>query len=249
MNKYQTLASNTVVLAIGQFSSKLLVYVMLRFYTGMLGTDGFSQVTNIVNASALLISVVTLSISEGVLRYALDKQVNHKMVLSIGINTALIGLVVFAAGVPLVGLIPMLKGYQWLIYMYVCTGSIKGICSIYVRARGQVRLFAVDGILTTIVNILLNLLLLGVFKLGVVGYVLSVSLADLCSIVFLSAVAKLYNDYRPLGNDKSLRNAMLRYSVPLMPTSVMWWITNVSDTFMITYIHGDEANGIFSFAY
>ena len=249
MNKYQTLASNTVVLAIGQFSSKLLVYVMLRFYTGMLGTDGFSQVTNIVNASALLISVVTLSISEGVLRYALDKQVNHKMVLSIGINTALIGLVVFAAGVPLVGLIPMLKGYQWLIYMYVCTGSIKGICSIYVRARGQVRLFAVDGILTTIVNILLNLLLLGVFKKGVVGYVLSVSLADLCSIVFLSAVAKLYNDYRPLGNDKSLRNAMLRYSVPLMPTSVMWWITNVSDTFMITYIHGDEANGIFSFAY
>ena len=33
MNKYQTLANNTIVLAIGQFSSKLLVYVMLRFYT------------------------------------------------------------------------------------------------------------------------------------------------------------------------------------------------------------------------
>lgn len=249
MNKYQTLASNTVILAIGQFSSKMLVYVMLRFYTSMLGTDGFSQVTNIVNASALLISVVTLSIGEGVLRYALDKNSNGKMVLSIGINTALIGLVVFAAAVPLVGLIPMLKGYQWLIFIYVCTGSIKGICSIYVRARGQVRLFAVDGIMTTIVNILLNLLLLGVFKLGVVGYVLSVSLADLCSIVFLSAIAQLYKEYRPLGNDKALRNAMLRYSVPLMPTSVMWWITNVSDTFMITYIHGDEANGIFSFAY
>lgn len=249
MNKYQTLANNTVILAIGQFSSKMLVYVMLRFYTSMLGTDGFSQVTNIVNASALLISVVTLSIGEGVLRYALDKNSNGKMVLSIGINTALIGLVVFAAAVPLVGLIPMLKGYQWLIFIYVCTGSIKGICSIYVRARGQVRLFAVDGIMTTIVNILLNLLLLGVFKLGVVGYVLSVSLADLCSIVFLSAIAQLYKEYRPLGNDKALRNAMLRYSIPLMPTSVMWWITNVSDTFMITYIHGDEANGIFSFAY
>lgn len=249
MNKYQTLANNTVVLAIGQFSSKLLVYVMLRFYTKMLGTEGFGQVNNIVNASALLISVVTLSISEGVLRYTLDKGVNKKMVLSIGINTALIGLVLFAAAVPLVGLIPMLKGYEWLIYMYVCTGGIKGICSIYVRASGRVKLFAVDGIITTVVNILLNLLLLGVFKLGVVGYVLSVSLADICSIGFLSLTAALYKDYKPLGNDKSLRNAMLRYSIPLMPTSVMWWITNVSDTFMITYIRGDAANGIFSFAY
>ena len=33
MNKYQKLASNTFVLALGQFGSKFLVYVMLRFYT------------------------------------------------------------------------------------------------------------------------------------------------------------------------------------------------------------------------
>lgn len=249
MNKYQTLANNTIVLAIGQFSSKLLVYIMLRFYTSMLGDSGFGQVSNIVNASALLISVVTLSISEGVLRYALDRDGKGPHVLSIGINVALIGLVVFAAFVPLVGMIPMLKGFQWLIFMYVCTGSIKGICSIYVRASGRVSLFAIDGIITTIVNILLNLLLLGVFKLGVVGYVLSVSLADLFSIVFLFATAKLYKEYRPLGNDKRLRHNMIVYSLPLMPAAIMWWIINVSDSFMVTAFHGDEANGVYNFAY
>lgn len=249
MNKYQTLANNTIVLAIGQFSSKLLVYVMLKYYTDVLGDSGFSQVTNIVNASALLISVVTLSISEGVLRYALDRDGKGPHVLSIGINTALIGLVVFAAFVPLVGLVPMLKGFQWLIFMYVCTGSIKGICGIYVRARGHVKLFAVDGIITTLVNILLNLLFLGVFKLGVVGYVLSVSLADVFSIVFLTISAKLYREYRPLGNSKQIRNSMLRYSIPLMPTTVMWWIINVSDTLMVTGFRGDAENGVYAFAY
>ena len=108
MNKYQTLASNTIILAIGQFASKILVYVMLRFYTSMLGTDGFGEVTNIINASSLLISVVTLSISEGVLRYALDKANNGKHVFSIGINTAIIGMVIFTAAVPLVVLSPPL---------------------------------------------------------------------------------------------------------------------------------------------
>ncbi len=249
MNKYQKLASNTIILAIGQFGSKLLVYIMLKFYTNMLGADGFGDVNNIINASSLLISVVTLSINEGVLRYALDKANNGKHVLSIGINTALIGLVIFAAAVPLIGFIDMLADYEWLIYMYVATGSIKGICAIYVRARGHVKLYAVDGILTTIAVILLNLLLLGVFKLGVVGYVLSVSLGDLCSIVFLTLKAKLYKQYRPLGNDKLLAKSMIRYSIPLMPTTVMWWIINVSDTFMVTAYYGSAANGVYSFAY
>lgn len=249
MNKYQTLASNTIILAIGQFGSKLLVYVMLRFYTNMLGADGFGDVNNIINASSLLISVVTLSINEGVLRYALDKANNGRHVLSIGLNTAMIGLVVFAAAVPLVGMIEMLSGYEWLIYMYVATGSIKGICAIYVRARGHVKLFAIDGILTTLMVILLNLLFLGVFNLGVVGYVLSVSLGDLCSIVFLSIRAKLYKQYRPLGNDPTLAKSMLRYSIPLMPTTIMWWIINVSDTFMVTAFFGKAANGVYSFAF
>lgn len=249
MNKYQKLASNTIVLAIGQFGSKLLVYVMLKFYTSMLGTDGFGDVSNIINASALLISVVTLSISEGVLRYGLDKGNSGRHVFSIGVNVAVIGLVIFAAFVPLIGFIEMLKGYEWLIFMYVCTGSIKGICSIYVRARGHVKLFAIDGMLTTLSMVVFNLLLLGVFDLGVLGYVLSVSLGDLVSIVFLCIKAKLLKQYRPLGNDKALRKAMIRYSIPLMPTTVMWWIVNVSDTFMVTAIYGSAANGVYSFAY
>ena len=117
MNKYQTLANNTIILAIGQFGSNMLVYVMLKFYTEMLGTDGFGDVNNIINASSLLISVVTLSINEGVLRYALDKANNGKHVLSIGINVAVIGLTIFADAVPLIGFIDMLNGYQWLISM------------------------------------------------------------------------------------------------------------------------------------
>ncbi len=249
MNKYQKLASNTIVLAIGQFGSKLLVYVMLKFYTSWLGTDGFGDVTNIINASALLISVVTLSISEGVLRYGLDKANNGRHVFSIGINVALIGLVIFAAFVPLIGFIEFLAGYEWLIFMYVCTGSIKGICSIYVRARGHVKLFAIDGMLTTVMNVLFNLLFLGLLDMGILGYVLSVSLADLCSIIFLCIKARLPHKYRPLGNDKMLRSAMIRYSIPLMPTTIMWWIINVSDTFMVRAIHGSSENGVYSFAY
>lgn len=36
MNRYQTLAANTALISIGTFGSKLLVFLMVRFYTGYL---------------------------------------------------------------------------------------------------------------------------------------------------------------------------------------------------------------------
>ncbi|MCH5195364.1 MAG: polysaccharide biosynthesis C-terminal domain-containing protein [Oscillospiraceae bacterium] len=248
-NRYRTLAGNIVILGIGQFSSKLLVYVMLKFYTSMLGTSGYGDMTNLINAGSLLISVFSLSIAEGVLRFALEKNNDGRMVFSIGINIAVCGCVVFAAFVPLVGLIPMLAGYEWMLFIYVLAGAIKEVCGIFVRARVSVKLFAVDGIITTVSMIIFNLLLLGVFNFGINGYLWSVILSNLTSIVFLNIVAKLYKQYRPLKNDKSLCVSMMSYSIPLMPTTIMWWIINMSDGFMVTYFLGSDSNGIYGFAY
>ena len=79
-NKYRTLANNMLILTIGQFSSKLLVYVMLNFYTSMLGKAGFGTMNLIISTAGLLISIVTLSIADGVLRFSLEKDNNGKMV-------------------------------------------------------------------------------------------------------------------------------------------------------------------------
>lgn len=250
-NKYQALAGNMLILTIGQFSSKLLVYVMLNFYTSKLGQAGFGTMNIIVSTAGLLISVVTLSIADGVLRFALEKNNDGKMVYSIGVNVCIVGCLIFAVFIPVLGMVPMLEGYEWLMYIYVCMGAVKEVSGIYVRCRYQngVKLYAVDGILTTVSTVLFNLLFLGVFNMGVVGYVLAVIIGDISSLIFLNAVTKLYKQYHPFRNDKLLRRAMLRYSIPLMPTMIMWAIINNSDMYMVEGFISAEANGIYTFAY
>lgn len=248
-NKYRTLASNIVILGIGQFGSKLLVYVMLNFYTSMLDKGAYGDLTNVINAASIFISVFTLSIADGVLRFALEKNNDGKGVFSIGINVAVCGMAVFAAFIPLVGLIPMLKGYEWLVFIYVFMGAIKEICAIYVRARRSVTIYAIDGIVTTVSMIIYSLVLMGIFKLGVAGYVFAVVLGDFTSVIFLNVTTKLFKEYRPVRNDPVLRGAMLKYSIPLMPTMIMWWIINTSDGFMVTAFLGNEANGLYGIAY
>jgi len=248
-NKYRTLAGNIIVLGIGQFGSKLLVYVMLNFYTSMLDKAAYGDLTNIINAASIFISVFTLSIADGVLRFALEKKNDGKGVFSIGINVVIIGMVIFAVVTPLIGLIPMLKGYEWLVFIYVFMGAVKEICAIYVRARHSVTIYAIDGIVTTVSMIIYSLVFMGIFKLGIAGYVFAVVLGDFTSVIFLNVTTKLFKEYRPVRNDPVLRGAMLKYSIPLMPTMIMWWIINTSDGFMVTAFLGNEANGLYGIAY
>ena len=249
MDRYKRLASNTIILALGQFGSKLLIYVMMRFYTGTLGTEGYGAVGVIVNASMLIMAVITLSVGESVIRFGLDDKYDKSQVFSIGFTTTITGLVIFIPFIPVLGLIDFLSEYSLLIFAYVFTGSIKSTCALFVRSSGNVRLFAIDGIFTTVVNILFNLVFLLGFKLGVLGYVLSVVLADLASILFLFYFGRLSSYLRLFGLDKDLRKIMYRFSIPMIPTAVMWWVTSVSDTFFITAMLGYDYTGIYVAAY
>ena len=249
MDRYKRLASNTLILALGQFGSKLLVYIMMPFYTGQLGTDGYGAVDIIVNSSMLIMGIITLSIGESVIRFGLDDKYDKSQVFSIGITTTITGLIIFIPLVPSIGLVDFLSEYSILIYLYVFTGSIKSVCALFVRSTGNVRLFAIDGIFTTVVNVLLNLIFLLGFNLGVLGYVLSVVLADLASILFLVYTGRLMSYFRLFGIDRQLRKLMFKFSIPLMPTAVMWWATSVLGRFFITGMLGIDYAGVYSAAY
>jgi len=249
MDKYKRLASNTLILAIGQFGSKFLVYIMMRFYTGQLGTDGYGDVGVIVDASTLIMAIVTLSVGESIVRFGLDAKYDNTQVFSIGMITTVLGVLFFAAIAPALTLVDFLSEYALLIYVYVFTGSIRNSCALFVRSAGYVRLFALNGIFTTAVNIVFNLILMLVFKMGVMGYVLSVVLADAVSTVFLFRTAKLGKYLRLRGLDRQLRRLMFSFCIPLIPTTVMWWVTNVSDGFFIREMLGKDATGIYKAAY
>ena len=78
---------------------------------------------------------------------------------------------------------------------------------------------------------------------------LAIILSDALSTLFLFLTASLYKYLKIKRLNRGVLNAMLRYSVPLIPTTVFWWITNTSDHYIVTYILGDAANGLYVAAY
>ena len=249
MNKYKKLIGNTVIFAIGSFSSKLLVFLLMPLYPRVLTTSDYGVMDIIVNTSNLLIPIVMVSINEGIIRFGLDRSVRKSDVLSTGLGVCLAGFLVFGLFIPLMKRVEFISSYTMLIYAYVLAGCLKSVVSQFVRAIGYVKLYAFDGILSTFTTVVFNILLLVVFKWGINGYVLSTVLSNVLSVLFLFWIANLKKFVKPRQVSPAIAKAMLVYSLPLIPTTIFWWITNVSGRYMVTYFLGESANGLFSVAY
>ena len=248
MNKYKTLLSNTLLISIGTFGSKILVFFMVRFYTGYLTPSDYGTADLITQTANLLFPIISMGITDGVFRFALDNERGRRSVFTVGFITITAGSVFFLAVIPLLNTVKEFKGYIWLIVIYTMAYCYHSLCAQFIRAKGNTALFAVQGIINTSLVIVLNILFLAVFKIGVTGYVLSVVLADFLCTIFLFVKERLWRQFT-LHPRKIAFKRMLRYSIPLIPATIFWWITSVSDRYMVNAMIGSTENGIYAVSY
>ena len=71
-NKYKTLVSNTMLISLGTFGSKLLVFFMVRFYTSYLTPADYGPADLITQTANLLFPLISLGITDGVFRFAVE---------------------------------------------------------------------------------------------------------------------------------------------------------------------------------
>ena len=181
-NKYQRLAGNTVKLGLGTFGSKVLVFLMVRFYTEYLSPADYGRADLITQTANLLIPLLSLGITDAVFRFVIDEAEG-----AAGIFTT--GFFVLLAGIVLAGLLALCGSAEldsaWLIAAFLIASNFHTLPAQFVRAKGEMTCFAVQGLLNTAFVIGLNILFLAVFRLGVTGYVLSTVAADVLTTAYL----------------------------------------------------------------
>lgn len=246
MNKYKTLATNTFLFALSTFGSKLLVFVLMPFYTRVLNTDGYGAVDNIVQASNFLIPIATIGINNAIIRFGLEKDTDKKAVFTTGTLVILAGFFVVLLLSPLIKFIDIISEYTFYMLMYVLVASFHGLTSQFVRTLGYVKLYAFDGILATVLAIVFNIVFLGVFRLGIDGYMWAMIVTDFVCISFLIIAVKLYRYFDVKHLKRALLSDMLKYSVPLIPNTICNWFINIASRFIITAMISVSANGIYS---
>ena len=248
MNPYKNLISNTFLFGVSTFGARFLTFLLTPFYTRVLSSTEYGITDLLIQTGNLLIPIASAGIANGVIRYGLERSTNKASVFTVGLLTTLAGFALLLLTYPVLDSIPFLSGYVRLVFLYVLAANIHSVCSQFARSVGHIRLFALDGVLRTALAILFNILLLAVFPMGVAGYVLANVLADTIATVFVFLRAKQWEFFRlsSLSRRDALR--MLRYSAPLVPSTLCSWIINISDRYLIALMIGNAATGVYAVA-
>lgn len=250
MNVYKKLMTNTALIALSTFGSKLLVFLLTPFYTRVLSEAEYGVMDNVVQLANLLIPIASVGIANTVIRFGMDSVTDRRAVYTFGIVVTALGSASLLLLYPLLDRIPYTHGYTVLVCFYVIAANFYAACSQFARSGGNVRLYAAAGILCTAVNIGLNILFLAVFRWGVPGYVLSSILADFTCAAFCIIKDRQWRAFSLATILPKERRAtdwdMLRYAIPLIPTTICSWVINISDRFIITSVLGTAENGLYS---
>ena len=247
--KYKKLLKNSSILGAGAFLSKAIVFFLLPLYSSVMSDAEYGIADLVAQSSNLLFPIVTLGICQGVFRFAFGKKKDQSAVFTTGLVMLFAGMVFFTLISPLLSQISKITDYVLLLGMYVFMYALNTLCGSFIRGLGKVKAFAFRGVICTVFTVVFNLFFLLVLKLGVVGYLLANICADFVTVLYMLWACDLLDYIELKKMSKSLMIEMLKFSVPLIPTTICWWIVNMSDRFMITYMVSDGANGIYAMAY
>lgn len=239
--------SNTIFFSIGSLGSKVIIFFLVPFYTFYLSPQELGTGDLLISIGMVLIPVMTLSISDAVLRFQLEEDHSglYSKALSNGVMIVILQGVVLTLGS--IGANFFLSDIYLYIYtsIYIFSSSLFLVFQQYLKAINQNKLYAMLSILHAFLIGIFMVLSLKEFELGLKGFLISQSIPPLIISLFL--ILRLYKVIQ-FSIDKPYLKKMLNYSTPLMPNAIFWWIMQLSNRLLITLYLGVFATGIFTVA-
>lgn len=251
MNNYKYLLKNIGLLALSQFSTKILIFLLVPLYTSVLSTSEYGSYDLFTTTINLLVPIATLNLSDAVLLFALDKNNSRSDVLSVGIKYASIGFLIAIAFLLInekIDLFEPISDYWYYFPAMFLLTVTNNLFSGFARGIDKVKETAIGGVIGSSTMISLNLLFLLVLGWKLHGYFAANILAIFAQTLYLFVSCKLW-DYIAFPINRKLEDKMRNYSVPLIANNVGWWINNSSDRYIVTWMCGLAENGIYSVGY
>jgi O-antigen/teichoic acid export membrane protein len=248
-SRSKSLLKETIIYSIGNFGSKVLSFLLLPIYTFFLSKEDLGNYDILLTTVGLFVPMVSLQISDAVYRWIINSDKSEEKFIKKAISNGFF-LTVFS-----------FLFFLFLFGFYICNFAFKdGIYFILIlfvscflpflqqtlRGLGRTKFYSLIGIQTSLLVLLSNVVFVYFLNWGLAGVYLANIVAFAISIVTILIFGKIGSviSYKFISIHEM--REMLRYTLPLVPNLMSWWIINSSSKFLILYYLGVEYNGIYA---
>lgn len=249
MTKGKELAKNTAIIVIGKVCTQFISFFLIPLYTSYLQTNDYGTVDLINTYISLLIPIVTLQLEQAVFRFLIDvrdDEVRKNKIITGVIKSLFLHFIVYMVLYLIVSrFINIDYKYFLITNVFVCLFS--SVLLQIARGIGKTKIYTFGSMITGVTQVILNVLLIAVLKTNAGGILISNLIANVICCVFLMWKLKIGKYFKISQKvDKNIIKEMYKYSLPMIPNSISWWVVNVSDRTIISAMLGLTYNGIYS---
>ena len=246
----KNLLKNTGIIALGNIGTKALNFFLIPLYTAVLSTSEYGLIDLLSTYTMILVIIVNLQVEQSLFRFlvtARDNREESKRVISSAICFSCSMLVIYTICFCGIRLFFNIE-YSWYLIIYVCVAILLATFSQASRGIGNNKAYAAGNFISVAVTIILNVIAVAYLHLGVTAMLVSNIAGPICGILFILISTKLYKyfDFRDI-NSKTLKK-IVKYSLPLVPNEMSWWVIHASDRMIVNAVLGVAANGIIAVA-
>lgn len=249
MEKKTELLFNTIIIFLGKLSGRLVLFLLLPFYTALLDPSDYGTADILTTYVTLLAPIITLELELGAFRFLVDARDNpekQKQIIQTAISIcnkiSILFIICYLIAIQFIDF--PYKG--WVLFDIIVAGY-WGLIPQIVRGLGDNKSFAISSFICSITTAVVNIVLIKGFGFGADGILIGFAAGYLSCIIYLVFKKKLWTYLKSDKQDKNTRE-LLEYSIPLIPNHICWWIINAADRTIITTFLGVAVNGIYAVA-
>lgn len=246
MNREKNLAKNTLIITIGKISTQMITFFLLPLYTSILSTKEYGTVDLLNTLVSLLLPIVTFQVEQAVFRELIEvrgKRDKESKIISSSIVTVvfqcLVYLIIFTLVSPFIN-----NNYKFFLATNVVANIFLSLLLQIARGFGDNKKYAFASFVSALSTIIFNVLFLVVIKLGANGMLLGTMLGQIVATIYLFISLKLYKYLKVKDYKKEVIKSLWKYSLPLIPNAISWWVFNASDRVIASAFLGVDQNGI-----
>lgn len=245
-NEERELIKNTTILTFGTLCTKGLMFIMTPFLIRWLTQSDYGTFDIAINYVTLLIPVITFDIGEAVFRFLVN--VDDKKCKSIISNALVSEFVALLFGiVTLVALNFIFPSYRNLMNCFFLVLIAEGAYTFFgmiMRGLKKLPFYSVANILYVLSMIVASVILIKVMGMGLNGIFYSYAIGYAVSAVYMGIVCRINRYFSWKEFDWNVLKQMIKYSAPLIPNAIAWWVVNISDRTIVSLVLGVESNAI-----
>lgn len=242
------LIKNTIIIMLGKFCTQFVVFLLLPLYTAYLTTEEFGTVDLIITYVSLLAPLISLQLENGIFRFLIDeRQKNNKTNKYITSSLFCLGLLMII-GVSVIILLSLFININYVYYLciLIAVTMMANYMLQVSRGIGDNVGYSIGSMVAGISSVILNVYFIVFLHTGLYGLLLSQIISNIACTIYLFIRTKLYKYISPNSYDKKELYELLKYSLPLIPGNICWWIVSISDRVILSNIMGYSYNGIYS---